>query len=65
MMNKELWVALLSFAAGVVVLAGQMLPVSAELAPWLLFLAAVINLALATFFGVSGVRAARAARAAK
>jgi hypothetical protein len=61
-MNKELWVSLLTFLAGIIVLAGQMLPVSPDLAPWLAFGAAVINLALATFFGVAGARAAKAAQ---
>lgn len=62
-MTKELWVALLTFLAAVITLASQMLPVSPELQPWLLFAVAVINTALAIFFGVTGFRARQAARA--
>ncbi len=55
-MNEQLWVAVLTFLAGVIVLASQILPVTPELMPWLTFAVAVINLALAVFFGVQGWR---------
>jgi hypothetical protein len=55
-MNQQLWIMVLTFVAGVLALASQMLPVSPELVPWLAFLVAVINLALAIFFGVTGLR---------
>lgn len=61
-MNQQLWIAVLTFLAGVVVLASQILPVSPELMPWLTFAVAVINLALSVFFGISGYRVRQAAR---
>ena len=64
-MNKELWTMVLTFLAGVLALASQMLPVPADLVPWLAFGVAVINLALAIFFGVTGFKVRAAARAAK
>ena len=62
-MNKELWIALLTFVATVITLASQMLPIPPELVPWLIFAVAVINAALAIFFGVTGFRARQAAKA--
>ncbi len=62
-MNKELWIAVLTFLAAVITLGSQMLPVPPELAPWLLFAVAVINAALAIFFGVAGFRVRAAAKA--
>ena len=61
-MNKELWVALLTFLAGSITLASQIAAVPPELVPWLVFAVGVINLALATFFGVTGYKARAAAR---
>ena len=63
-MTKELWIALLNFLAGVILLAMKILPVSPDLALWLTFAVGVINLALAIFFGVAGFKA-RAAKATK
>ncbi len=62
-MNQQLWVAVLTFLAGVIVLASQLLPVTPELMPWLTFAAAVVNLALAVFFGVQGINVRREAKA--
>lgn len=62
-MNKELWIALLTFLAGVLALASQMLPIPANVVPWLAFGVAVINLALAVFFGMAGYRVRAEARA--
>lgn len=63
-MTKELWVSLLTFVAGVLALATQLLPVPPDLIPWLTFAIAVINLGLSVFFGVAGFRARAAAKAA-
>ena len=64
-MSKELWIALLTFAAGVITLATEMLPIPQNVAPYLLFAVGVINLAMAVFFGVTGVRARNAANQIK
>jgi hypothetical protein len=64
-MTKELWIALLQFVSGVVILGGQVLPLPPEVQPWIAFAVGVINLALSAFFGVQGFRARAAAKAAK
>lgn len=52
----------LTFIAGMLALASQMLPVPPELVPWLAFAVAVVNLALAIFFGVTGYQVRKEAR---
>lgn len=64
-MNQQLWIALLTFVSGVIILAGQVLPVPATIQPWLAFAVGVVNLALTVFFGVNGFRTRAAAKAAK
>lgn len=64
-MNRELWISLLTFVSGVVILAGQVLPLPAEVQPWIAFAVGFINLALTAFFGVTGFKVRAAAKAAK
>jgi hypothetical protein len=64
-MNRELWVSILTFAAMLITLAGQFLAVPPDLEPWLVFSVAVINAALAIFFGVTGIKTRNAAKAAR
>ncbi len=64
-MTKEMWVALLTFAAALIVGAMKILPVSPDLVPWLTFVVFGINLALAIFFGVASYRQYKARNAAK
>lgn len=64
-MNKELWIALLTFLATIITLATQTLPIPPETLPWFTFAVLVINAALTIFFGVGGIRIWQANRAAK
>jgi ABC-type Na+ efflux pump permease subunit len=62
-MTRELWIALLLFLATVITLATQMLPIPANIMPWLIFAVAAINAALTIFFGYAGIKARQAAKA--
>ena len=60
------WLAMaLVFASGLATLAGEFLPVSPELQPWLAFFAAAVDLALVVFFGRAAVKAHKAKAASK
>lgn len=66
--DTQQWiVAALVFLSGVLTLATQMLAVSPDVTKWILFGAAVVDLALGVFFGRSALtaRRARLAKAAK
>lgn len=64
--DTQSWiVAALVFLSGVLTLATQMLSLSADTTKWILFAAAVVDLALAVFFGRAALvqRRARLAKA--
>lgn len=66
--DTQTWIiAALVFFSGVLTLATQMLALSPDTTKWVLFGAAVVDLALSVFFGRSALiqRRARLAKAAK
>lgn len=64
--DTQSWIiAALVFLSGVLTLATQMLALSPDVTKWVLFAAAVVDLALAVFFGRTALTQRRARLAAK